>query len=54
MNDQFGLILIIIVVIIFVGGFAFLSWGRQPRSPRETDAKAREEQEQHDKRREES
>lgn len=52
MNDQFGLVVIVIVVIILVGGFVFVTWGRRPRSPRATDATAREEQDQHGNRRE--
>lgn len=51
MKDQFGLILLVIVIVILVGGFVLMARGRKPRTPRQSDAKARQEHREHEDRR---
>ena len=51
MKDQFGLILLIIVMVILVGGFAGVAWGRRPRTRRDSGETAGQEARQHEENR---
>lgn len=53
MKDQFGLILLVIIVVILVGGFALLSRGRRPRTPKGNETTAQHEARRHEDEREE-
>ncbi len=51
MNDQFGLVLLVIVIVILAGGYVFLSRGRRPRTPKETELKSKQERHDQERRR---